>query len=147
MPKLSTKITVKLEPELLSELHASAESESKTISGCVREAVINYVRERRKDGGPHVLRLTMTRYESSMIDDLVDLGVVDSAEELFHRSFNDFVSGQKLRQFVDTAHWLKNTGPVISRSTPKSTQHPSLPEFDSDHFNPENGEDEGTEEA
>lgn len=147
MPKLSTKITVKLEPELLSELHASAESEGKTISGCVREAVINYVRERRMDGEPHVLRLTLTRYENSMIEDLVDIGVVDTAGELFHRSFTDFISGQKLKQIVETAQWLNNTGPVVSKSTPRPTHHPPLSQADYDNLNRENGEDEGKEEA
>ena len=147
MPKLSTKITVKLEPELLSELHSSADSEGKTISECVREAVINYVRERRMDGEPRVLRLTLTRYENNIVDDLVELGVVDSAGELFHRSFDDFVTGQKLKQYVETAQWLKNTGPVVSRRSPKSTHHPPLSQPDYDQSNPENGEDEGTEEA
>ncbi|MGA1822270.1 MAG: ribbon-helix-helix domain-containing protein [Thermoplasmatota archaeon] len=147
MPKLSTKITVKLEPELLSELHASAESEGKTISECVREAVINYVKERRTDGEPHVLRLMLTRYEASLIGDLLELGVVDSAGELFHRSFSDFVSGQRLRNFVETAQWLKGTKPVVSASSPKSAQQPPLSSTFHDQTYPEDGEDEGTEEA
>jgi len=147
MPKLSTKITVKLEPELLSELQASAESEGKTISGCVREAVINYVRERRLEGEPHVLRLTLTRYENTMIDDLVELGVVDSAGELFHRSFNDFASGQNLKQLVETAQWVKTTRPLVPDNSSKPTHHPPITLPDDDYINRENGEDERKEEA
>ena len=63
MQKLTTKISVKLEPDQLYDLQEVAESQGLTVSRCVRKAVVSYIREHNEEGGSSILRLTLTRLE------------------------------------------------------------------------------------
>jgi len=147
MPKLSTKITVKLEPDLLDDLQLTAESEGKTISECVREAVIKYIQEQREKSQPQVLRLNLSRYERNLLDELLEVGIVDSAEDLFHRTFDDFITGEGLRRYLDAIKLIKGTRPLISKPAPVPNSHyfasgsePS--ESDNDKIGDEKGKEE-----
>lgn len=144
MPRLSTKITVKLEPELLKDLHETADDEGRTISECVREAVLRYIRERRETERTTVLRLNLTRYERTVVNGLVNLGIADDPEEIFHRSFGDFVSGEGLKGYMETLRIVRNTRP-IDENTSSGSDSRSYESFDFEPDSDENGDEQSKE--
>jgi hypothetical protein len=111
MPRLSTKITVKLEPELLQELQNISESEGLTISRLVRDAVNDYFKERREDDGMGIVRLSLSRFELSVISDLVRIGYVDSAEEVFHQAFHDQMATHGIGRALEMATRIRELSP------------------------------------
>ena len=121
MPRLSTKVTVKLEPDLLTNLQSVAESGGQTVSGCVREAVIRYLREQRTDGGPGVIRLTLTRFEREVVDTLLDRGVVDTPQELYHRALETYISEGVLRP-IRSLEALRRLRPLPNRPSEDPAQ-------------------------
>jgi metal-responsive CopG/Arc/MetJ family transcriptional regulator len=144
MPRLSTKITVKLEPELLQELQMISESEGQTISRLVREAVNNYVNERREEDGMGILRLSMSRFEMSVVADLVRIGYADSAEHVFHEAFHDQMATHGFGRTLEMASRIRELSPIkgVSPATPVSLsfaptrrRHPEVSDDD-------DGEDE-----
>ncbi len=114
MPKLTTKISVKLEPDQLYDLQEVAESQGLTVSRCVRNAVVRYIREHNEEGGSSVLRLTLTRLEKEAVGSLVDLGVIDDPEELFHKAFNDYLA-DGVKRPLEALDRIKQLRPVPNR--------------------------------
>ena len=111
MPRLSTKITVKLEPELLQDLQMISESEGLTISRLVREAVYNYIQERRDNEGMGIVKLNLSRFELSVVNDLVRIGYVDSAEQVFHETFHDQMADHGIGRILEMASRIKDLTP------------------------------------
>ena len=111
MPRLSTKITVKLEPELLQDLQGISESEGLTISRLVREAVYNYINERRDNEGMGIVKLNLSRFEMSVVNDLVRIGYVDSAEQVFHETFHDQMAAHGFGRVLEMASRIKDLTP------------------------------------
>jgi metal-responsive CopG/Arc/MetJ family transcriptional regulator len=138
MPRLSTKITVKLEPELLQELQVISESEGQTISRLVREAVNNYVNERREEDGMGILRLSMSRFEMSVVADLVRIGYADTAEHVFHEAFHDQMATHGIGKTLEMASRIRELSPIkgVSPATPVSLsfapkrRHPEVSDDD-----------------
>ena len=114
MPKLTTKISVKLEPDQLYDLQEVAESQGLTVSRCVRKAVVSYIREHNEEGGSSVLRLTLTRLEKEAVGSLVDLGVIDDPEEFFHKAFTDYMA-EGVKKPLETLDRIKQLRPVPNR--------------------------------
>lgn len=141
MPRLSTKITVKLEPELLQELQIISESEGQTISRLVREAVNSYVNERREEDGMGILRLSMSRFEMAVAADLVRIGYADSAEQVFHEAFHDQMATHGFGRALEMASRIRELSPFkgVSPATPVSLsfpptrrRHPEIADEDED---------------
>lgn len=122
MPRLSTKITVKLEPELLQALQAISEAEGQTISRLVRDAVNSYVDERREEDGTGIIRLSLSRFETSVIADLVRIGYVDSAEQVFHETFHDQMSTHGIGRALEMASRIRELSPY--KGVPPATLVP-----------------------
>jgi hypothetical protein len=99
-------MTIKLEPELLRKLQAIAESEGITVSSSVRRAVIDYIREQSEPGSGNELRMDLTLMETSMITQLIRIGVIREPQELFHKSFDNYVSSGDLIKAIDLTRSL-----------------------------------------
>lgn len=91
MPKLTSKVTIKLEPRLLDILQELADSEGLPVSSYIRKAVIEHIGERHEEGTPHTLRIELTEMEIRVIERLIGLGYIRKGEELFHISFALFL--------------------------------------------------------
>ena len=120
MPRLSSKMTIKLEPELLQKLQAMAETEGVTVSNCVRRAVIDYVREQGDAERTNTLRLDLTLMETSMITQLVRIGVIKEPQELFHKAFDSYLSGDlvkslELARSLSQMKEFPSTVPITTR--------------------------------
>jgi len=124
MPKLTTKITVKLEPEFLQDLQSISESEGMTISRLVREAVYDYVSERRDEESPGTIRLSLSRFEMAVVNDLIRIGYVDDAQQLFHEALHDQLSTHNLGKALEMASRIRDMSPY-SRFIPQGQASPS----------------------
>ncbi|MDG6224357.1 MAG: hypothetical protein QCI82_02465 [Candidatus Thermoplasmatota archaeon] len=138
MPRLSTKITVKLEPELLQELQLISEYEGHTVSRLVRESVYNYVKERREGYGSGTIRLNLSRFEMSVVNDLVKIGYVDNAEQVFHEAFHDQMANHGMGKAMEMASRIRDMAPFKGGvpSSPSSLSDQALK-------NASKGEEEG----
>ena len=90
MPKMTSKITMKIEPKLLDRIQSEAESEGLAVSSYIRKAVISHIGE-RQDNDPRTIRFEMTPLEFRAIGKLRGLGVVRSNEDAFHNAFDHFL--------------------------------------------------------
>jgi hypothetical protein len=93
MPKMSSKVTMKIEPKLLHTIQVRAEGEGLAVSSYIRKAVINYIGERKEDD-PRVIRFELTPLEFRAIYNLIGLGVVKRKEDAFHKAFDSFLSSE-----------------------------------------------------
>ena len=134
---MSSKMTIKLEPELLRKLQAIAEREGVTVSSSVRRAVIDYVREQSEPGSANELRMDLTLMETSMITQLVRIGVIREPQELFHKSFDSYVSTGDLMKAIELARSLSQMKEFPS-TVPITTQK--------QRFEPLQGIEEGDDE-
>jgi len=140
MPRLSTKITVKLEPELLQDLQFISESEGLTISRLVREAVYEYIKERRDNSGLGIVKLGLSRFEMSVVNDLVRIGYVDTPEQAFHEAFHDQMYNHGIGRKLEMATKIKELAPFkgnvpsvpVSPSSSLGRRHTSEEDDDSD---------------
>ncbi len=124
-PRMSSKMTIKLEPELLRRLQAIAEREGGTVSNSVRRAVIDYIREQSEPGSANELRMDLTLMETSMITQLVRIGVIREPQELFHKAFDNYVSGGDLIKAIDLTRTLSQMKEFPS-TVPITTQKQRL---------------------
>lgn len=88
MPKLTSKVTIKLEPSLLDVLQELADSQGLPVSSYIRKAVIEHVGIRQENENPYKLRIETTDLEFRVINRLMKLGYLKRPEDLFHRSFD-----------------------------------------------------------
>lgn len=93
MPKMSSKVTMKIEPKLLHTIQVRAEGEGLAVSSYIRKAVINYIGERQEDD-PRVIRFEMTPLEFRAVYKLIGLGVVRKKEDAFHNAFDSYLRGE-----------------------------------------------------
>ncbi|MGA1872414.1 MAG: hypothetical protein ACMUHY_01970 [Thermoplasmatota archaeon] len=89
MPKMTSKITMKIEPKLLERIQSRADSEGLAVSSYIRKAVISYIGERKED--PRTIRFEMTPLEIRAINKLRGLGVVRSKEDAYHNAFDVYL--------------------------------------------------------
>ncbi|MBN1390877.1 MAG: hypothetical protein JXA22_09590 [Candidatus Thermoplasmatota archaeon] len=97
MPKMTSKITMKIEPKLLERIQEKADSEGLALSSYIRKAVISYIGGRKEDN-QWVIRFEMTPQEIRAINKLRGLGVVKNREDAFHNAFDVY-----LKQEYDNA--------------------------------------------
>ena len=90
MPKMSSKVTMKIEPKLLETISVKAEAEGLAVSSYIRKAVISYIGE-RLENNPRSIRFEMTSMEIRVINKLLDLGVVKTDEDVFHNALNEYL--------------------------------------------------------
>ncbi|MGA1819835.1 MAG: hypothetical protein ACMUHU_02380 [Thermoplasmatota archaeon] len=90
MPKMTSKITMKIEPRLLERIQTEADSEGLAVSSYIRKAVISHIGG-RQDNDPRTIRFEMTPLEFRAINKLRGLGVVRSNEDAFHIAFGHFL--------------------------------------------------------
>ncbi len=90
MPKLTSKVTMKIEPGLLDAIQEMADREGLPVSSFIRKAVISNIRG-GQESDPNVLRMELTEMEIRAINRLVRVGVVRNGEDVFHRAFNLFM--------------------------------------------------------
>jgi hypothetical protein len=93
MPKMSSKVTMKIEPKLLQTIQMKAESEGLPVSSYIRKAVISYIGE-RQDDNPMTISFEMTPLEIRAISHLRSLGVVRYYEEVFHNAFDLYLRSE-----------------------------------------------------
>lgn len=91
MPRLTSKMTVKIEPELLQRIQETSESRNISVSYYVREALIKYQREADDDRTHRSLRVNLTPMEMHVLTELKRIGVISDGEHLFHKSFDSFL--------------------------------------------------------
>ena len=114
MPKLTSKVTIKLEPGLLDVLQELADSQGLPVSSYIRKAVIEHVGIRQENESSYKLRIETTDLEFRVINRLMKLGYLKRPEDLFHRSFDLYLKQEyenvKIcaeREFLDD-HILSN---------------------------------------
>lgn len=90
MPKMSSKVTMKIEPKLLQTIQVRAEAEGLAVSSYIRKAVISYIGERQEDD-PRAIRFEMTPLEIRAIYKLIGLGVAIKKEDIFHSAFDIYL--------------------------------------------------------
>jgi len=90
MPKMTSKITMKIEPKLLERIQFEADSEGLAVSSYIRKAVISHIGG-RQDTDPRTIRFAMTPLEFRAINRLRGLGVVRSYEDAYHNAFDHFL--------------------------------------------------------
>lgn len=93
MPKMSSKVTMKIEPKLLHTIQVRAEGEGLAVSSYIRKAVINYIGERQEDD-PRVIKFEMTPLEIRAVYKLIGLGVVNRKEDAFHNAFDSYLRSE-----------------------------------------------------
>jgi hypothetical protein len=117
MPKMSSKVTMKIEPKLLHTIQVRAEGEGLAVSSYIRKAVINYIGERQEDD-PRIIRFEMTPLEIRAIYNLIGLGVVKKQEDAFHRAFDTFLSNEydnvvsRAKDLLIVDHYSNNSDQV-----------------------------------
>jgi hypothetical protein len=93
MSKMTSKVTMKIEPKLLHTIQVRAEGEGLAVSSYIRKAVINYIGERQEDD-PRVIRFEMTPLELRAVYNLIGLGVVSRKEDAFHNAFDSYLRSE-----------------------------------------------------
>lgn len=118
MPKLTSKVTIKLEPGLLDKLVELAESEGLPVSSYIRKAVIEHVGMRQDEGISTQMRIQPTRTELRVINRLMRLGYLRDPEDLFHKAFDlylrqeyETIKRTAEREFLDD-HVLGKEDPI-----------------------------------
>lgn len=108
MPKLTSKVTVKLEPGLLDHLQELADSEGLPVSSYIRKAMIEHVGIRQESENGQYLRIETTELEFRVINRLMKLGYLRSYQDLFHKAFDlylkqeyDAVKRYAEKEFLD----------------------------------------------
>lgn len=91
MPRLTSKMTVKIEPELLQRIQEISESRNISVSYYVREALIKYQREADDERTHRSLRVNLTPMEMHVLNELKRIGLISDPEQLFHKSFDSFI--------------------------------------------------------
>ena len=107
MPRLTSKMTLKIEPELLQRIQAMAESRGVSVSYYVREAVIEHIRETEEEISPSSLRISMTLMETHVLTQLIRIGAMTEPQEMFHKAFDSYVSND-LERTLNFAHSLRD---------------------------------------
>ncbi len=107
MPRLTSKMTLKIEPELLRRIQAKAESRGVSVSYYVREAVIEHIRETEEEISPSTMRINMTLMETHVLTQLIRIGAMTEPQEMFHKAFDSYVSND-LERTLNFAHGLKD---------------------------------------
>jgi hypothetical protein len=90
MPKLTSKVTMKIEPGFLEAIQEMADKEGLPVSSFIRKAVISHIRG-GQESDPNSLRMELTEMEIRAINRLVRVGVVRNGEDIFHRAFDLFM--------------------------------------------------------
>ncbi|MBN1538924.1 MAG: hypothetical protein JW939_02180 [Candidatus Thermoplasmatota archaeon] len=101
MARMTSKITMKIEPRLLEIIQQKADSEGLALSSYIRKAVIGYIGGRKEDN-PGFIRFEMTPLEIRAINRLRGLGIVSKEENAFHNAF-DFFLKQEYDNIVSRA--------------------------------------------
>jgi len=93
MPKLTSKVTMKIEPGFLEAIQEMADREGLPVSSYIRKAVISHIRG-RQESDPNIMRMELTEMEIRAINRLVRAGVIRNGEDIFHRAFDLFMDQQ-----------------------------------------------------
>lgn len=128
MPKLTSKMTVKIEPELLQSIQALAESQEVSVSYYVREALIDHIRDVEEEGSPSSLNLSLSLMERHVITQLIRIGAITEPEEMFHKAFDSYLSSD-LERVLRFANNLKDLREFPS-TVPLTTRKPSKRVFE-----------------
>ena len=88
-----------------------SEYEGHTVSRLVRESVYNYIKERREGYGSGTIRLTLSRFEMSVVNDLVRIGYVDNVEQVFHEAFHDQMANHGMGKAMEMASRIREMAP------------------------------------
>ena len=144
MPKMTSKVTMKIEPKLLHTIQVRAEGEGLAVSSYIRKAVINYIGERQEDD-PRVIRFEMTPLEIRAIYKLIGLGVVCKKEDAFHNAFDSFLRSEydnvvsRAKEMLIDDHLSSNPNP---ETPPVASTRSDLDEEADIQLVPENGDPE-----
>lgn len=90
MARMTSKITMKIEPRLLEVVQEKAASEGLALSSYIRKALIGYIGGRKEDN-PEVIRFEMTPLEIRAINRMRGLGIVRLEEDAFHNAFTFYL--------------------------------------------------------
>lgn len=123
MPKLTSKMTVKIEPELLHRIQALAESKEISVSYYVRKALIDHIRDVEEENSPSSLRLKLSMMETHVLTQLIRIGAIREPEEMFHKAFDSYLSSD-LEKVMAFANQLKDMREFPS-TVPLTTRKPS----------------------
>jgi hypothetical protein len=107
MPKLTSKMTVKIEPELQRRIQLLAETKETSVSNYVRKALIDHVRDVEEENSPSTLRLKLTMMERHVMTQLIRIGAITDPEEMFHKSFDSYISSD-LERIMTFTNRLKD---------------------------------------
>jgi len=142
MPRMSSKITIKLDPELLSRLQDIAEIEGVSVSNYVRRSVLKNLREKDAAKCPHVLNLDLSMLETATVTQLVRIGVIRDPQELFHKAFDSYMSND-LRRTLAFARDLESMK-AFPPTVPLTARRRELDPFeDIDEGGPQGDEEKG----
>jgi hypothetical protein len=142
MPKMSSKVTMKIEPKLLHTIQVRAEGEGLAVSSYIRKAVINYIGDGKEDD-PRVIRFEMTPLEFRAIYNLIGLGVVRRKEDAFHNAFDTFLRTEydlvvsRAKELVIDDHFSSN---IDQESPPVVKTRSDIDEESDLHLVSDNGD-------
>ncbi len=107
MPRLTSKMTVKIEPELLHRIQVLSDEEDISVSHYVRKALIQYIREVEDENSPRSVRIDLTLMETHVLTQLIRIGAFKEPEVLFHKAFDSYMAND-LERTLSFAHRLKD---------------------------------------
>ncbi len=122
MPRLSSKMTLKIDPELLRRIQSEADERSISVSNYVRKALIHYIREMEEEMSPTSLRISLTLMETHVLSQLLRIGAISEPQDMFHKAFDAYLSNdlQKLISFADRLKDMREFSPAVPLTTRKT---------------------------
>ena len=125
MPRLTSKMTVKIEPELLHRIQVLSDDADVSVSHYVRKALIQYIREVESDKTPSSLRIDLNLMETHVLTQLIRIGAITEPQQMFHKAFDSYLSNdlERTLSFANRLEGMRefpSTVPLTTRVSGKS---------------------------